>query len=151
MTHEEIGRWEGTELSVYKPLVALKKGGQREEREGGKAESYPFKKGKTGAEEMPSGYGHGLFLWRSRVPLTRRVAHDQPHLQLWEHPKPLASMGTHAHSHTLAYIFSHIYTLTYIVSHTYPLLAYSHTHIHTLLNSHTLTHILSHLHIHNLK
>lgn len=49
---------------------------------------------------MPSGYGHGLFLWRSRVPLTRRVAHDQPHLQLWEHPKPLASMGTHAHSHT---------------------------------------------------
>lgn len=61
MTHEEIGRWEGTELSgwallrVYKPLVALKKGGQREVREGGKTESYPLKKGKTGAEEMPSG------------------------------------------------------------------------------------------------
>lgn len=81
----------------------------------------------------------------SSVPLTRPVAYDQPYLQF------RASMGTRAHLHTFAYIFSHICTLTYIVSHTYPLLAYSHTHVHTLLNSHTFTHILSHLHIHNLK
>lgn len=88
----------------------------------------------------------------SSIPPTRPVAHNQSYLQLREHPKPLASMGTraHMHTHTLAYISSHIYTLTYIFSHTYPL-AFSHTHIHTLLNSHTITHILSHLHIHNLK
>lgn len=138
-------------LRVYKPLVTLKKGEQREVGGGGNEGKRSLKvilfKREKWAEEMAEWLRACTVLMEelSSVPLTRPVAHDQPYLQF------RASMGTRAHLHTLAYIFSHICTLTYIVSHAYPLLAYSHTHLHTLLNSHTLTHILSHLHIHNLK